>query len=528
MSETLEQTVDVQSTGDFPYSIPLELKVDDRDTIRSLMKYPEGPLRDEFALEALKIGVLALRHAAGAIDADLVQQQINQMLETLNSQLTNHAELAHERLTGSLKEYFDPEDGRFSQRVKRLTADDGDLSQLLMGLLDGDDSRLAKTLLAHVGENSPLMKQLSPDQSQGLLAMLKTNVEGQLTQQRVQILREFSLDNPEGALHRLVSEITRKHGDFTKDFQGKIDEVMGEFSLNKEDSALSQLVANVRKSQEKITNEFSLNNKESALHKMKAELNEVLVDHAKTNAQFQEDVKVALGKLITKRETEAQGTRHGLVFEDAVCEFIGRQAQHAGDIAIPSGHTTGLIKNCKVGDCVIELGPDSAAPGAKIAVEAKQDASYTLARAREEIEVARKNRGADWGVFVFSKSTAPAGLEPFQRYGNDIVLIWDAEDSSADVYLKAGLVTARALCFRTERQTEAQQADFETIDRAILEIEKRAGKLDEIGKFAKTIYSASDKILKRVESDRKALDRQVEILRDNLGDLKEIVGSRGS
>ena len=115
-------------------------------------------------------------------------------------------------------------------------------------------------------------------------------------------------------------------------------------------------------------------------------------------------------------------------FQDAVCEFLAREAQHAGDIAIPTAHTTGLIKNCKVGDCVVELGPDSAAPGAKIVVEAKEEAGYSLARAREEIETARKNRDADWGLFVFSKKTAPSGLEPFQRYGNDFVVIWDAED----------------------------------------------------------------------------------------------------
>ena len=525
MSNTLEHTQERRTGGDLPYSIPLELTVDDRDTIRSLVKYAEGPARDDFALEALKIGVLALRHATGAIDADLVQRQMNQMLETLESQLNKHADLAHERLSGSLREYFDPKDGRFSERVKRLTADDGDLSKMLQGLLDGDDSRLARTLLSHVGENSPLMKQLSPDQSQGLLAMLRESVERQLSQQRERILGEFSLDNETGSLRRLVNEITSKHGDFTKSMQGKLDEVVKEFSLDEENSALSRLVGNVDQAQKKITQEFSLDNKESALHKLKAELTTILAAHVESNAEFQEEVKVALGKLIVKRETEAQGTKHGLEFEDAVCEFISTQTQAAGDIATPTGHSTGLIKNCKVGDCVIELGPDSAAPGAKVVVEAKQDASYTLARAREEIETARKNRGAGWGVFIFSQKTAPAGLETFQRYGNDIILVWDAENPSTDVYLKAGIVTARALCFRVERKSETQQADFESIDRAILEIEKRASNLDAIRKSAETIQSSSDKILKRVDTDRKAFDRQLEILRDKMSELKEITES---
>src|SRR5262249_48723680 len=148
------------------------------------------------------------------------------------------------------------------------------------------------------------------------------------------------------------------------------------------------------------------------------------------------------------------------------------------------------------------LGPDSAAPGSKIVIEAKEEAGVTLARAREEIELARKNRGADWGLFVFSNKTAPAGLEPFQRYGQDLVVVWNAEQPANDVFLKAGVIAARALCFRAERRNDSAKVDFEAIDRAILEIEKRAGNLDEVRKSAETIQSASGKILERVRIDR--------------------------
>lgn len=522
MPETHNETVIRMPAEDLPYSIPLVLQVEDRDTIRSLVEYDAGPDRDDYALEALKIGVLALRHAAGALDADFIQRETTRLVETLGQELNTHARQSHDRLTGSLKEYFDPQDGRFSQRVKLLTSDDGDLARMLRGMFDGDDSQLAKTLLSHFGQTSPLMKMLDPNQSQGLLAMLRTNVDQQLTQNRDRLLKEFSLDNPEGALHRLVGEITSKHGDFTENMQGKLDEVMKEFSLDEENSALSRLVGNVDNAQKRITQEFSLDNKQSALHKLKEELLTVLSAHVETNVEFQENVMVALGKLITKRETEATGTQHGIAFEAAVFEFLSREAQHVGDIATSTGNTTGLIKNCKVGDCVIELGPDSAAPGAKIVVEAKEDASYALGRAREEMERGRKNRGANWGVFIFSKKTAPEGLEPFQRYGHDLFIVWDVEEPSSDVYLRAGIVTARALSLRTERQAETQQADFESIDRAVLEIEKRATNLDTVKKYAETISSSSEKILDRVSIDRKALDKQISILREKLTDLKAL------
>jgi hypothetical protein len=364
------------------------------------------------------------------------------------------------------------------------------------------------------------MKLLDPQQSAGLLGTLKTTIDDQLSQQREQVLKEFSLDNQDGALARLVRELTTNHGDLTKNLQSKIDAVIKEFSLNEENSALSRLVQNVTRAQQTITNEFSLDNDQSALCRLKQELSQMLAQADAKSQKFQEEVKIALATIAATRREAERSTRHGLEFQDAVCEFLAREAQHAGDIAIPTCNTTGSIKNCKVGDCVIELGPDSAAPGAKIVVEAKEEARYTLAMAREEIEAARKNRGAEWGLFVFSKKSAPVGLEPFQRFGQDFIIVWDAEDVHTDVFLKAGVLAARALCFRAERQAASQKVDFDQIDRAILEIERRAANLDEVRKSAETIQSSSAKILERVRIDRDAMEKQVAALRDGIDELK--------
>jgi hypothetical protein len=323
MANALEEAR-MHATRGLPFPLHLELCVEDRDVVVELEKYPAGPEREEFALEALKIGVLALRRASTALDGEFIQRETTRLLDGLRRQLDDHARSAHERLNQSLKEYFDPTDGRFSQRVQCLTAADGDLARLLASMLDGDDSRLAKTLLCHVGESSPLMKHLSPEQSQGLLAMLRGNVEAQLAAQRERLLREFSLDNADGALCRLVKELTAKHGDLSKDLQSKIDAVVKEFSLDEESSALSRLVQNVDRAQRTITNEFSLDNERSALRRLKTELTTILEAHVKTNAEFQEEVKVALGKLVTRREEEARSTRHGATFQKAVYEFIDR------------------------------------------------------------------------------------------------------------------------------------------------------------------------------------------------------------
>ncbi len=446
--------------ANLPLKLPLELVIDDRDVIRALIEYPEGDERNQYAIEALKIGVVALRHVGGLVTADMIQRECARLIKDMQQTFSQHKQLVHDRLDSSLKEYFDPSNGRFNERAQRLVSRDGELSKLMTGFIDGENSLLARTLLAHVGQNSPLMKQLDPEQSAGLVATLKKLVEAELALQREHMLKEFSLDN-----------------------------------------------------------------KESALNKLKFQLQELLTAAEEKNQCFRENVMVSLARMDTVRKEADRSTRHGLEFQDAVCDFLTREAQHAGDIAIPTANTTGRIKNCKVGDCVIELGPDSASPGAKIVVEAKEENGYTLARARQEIETARKNRDADWGLFVFSKKTAPFGWEPFQRFGTDFVVIWDAEDAFSNVFLKAGVIAARAFCFRAERQGAAQQVDFDVIEKAILEIGQRAKNFDDIRKSAETIQSSSTKILDRVRIDREALEKQVAILEERVADLKSLVNS---
>ena len=437
-----------------------------------------------------------------------------------------------------LREYFDPDSGRFNERVKRLVSRDGELEQVLRRQIGTQDSELAKTLLHHFGEKSPLMKRLSPTESDGLVGALRGVVEEQLRSQREKVLSEFSLDNAQGALSRLVSELTKNHGQLHKDLQAKIDDVVKEFSLDQENSALSRLVRNVDSAQKMIRSEFSLDNPASAfsrlntilrdtqgaihghltlddenapLARLKRELLVLLKDHSKENNEFREEVKATLAQLVSKREAEAAGTRHGIDFEEAVAHFVTSTCQGAGDIVSSTGSRVGKIKNCKVGDVVIELNPESQAAGAKIVIEAKQDANYNLARALEEMQRARKNRDAQIGIFVFSKKVAPEGLEPFARYGHDIAVIWDAEEPSSDVFLKAAIAASRALCVRSG-SSQDEEIDFDAIQRAILEIEKRAGVLDEVKKHAETIKSSNDKILDKVQRTRDKIANEVEVL----------------
>jgi hypothetical protein len=509
-----------------PFGLVLELNVTDPELVSELKCHmdADGRPSDEYPLCALRIGLLALKQARGQLDGDTVKREGERLLAELEGKLSTHARSMDDRLTGALQDYFDPKSGRFQERLERLVQKDGELEEVMRRQIGQQDSELCKTLAAHFGVESPLMKLLSPKESEGLLRTFSETLGNALADQRGRVLTEFSLDNKDGALSRLVKTLAENHGNLGKDLQSKINDLVKEFSLDNDSSALSRMAKQLHTTSNAINDHLTLDKETSALSRLKRELHELLAGYSDTNQKFQEEVIRALNEMRVRREEAQRTPLHGKQFEQAVMEFVHEEARRCGDIATFTGDTVGLIKNCKIGDAVIELGPEHVAAGARIVVEAKDKGNYTLANARTEIEQARKNRGAEIGLFMFAKVTAPAGQDPMKRMGDDVFVIWDADDPHTDIYLQAGLTVARALCTRQAKQRDACAADFDAIDKAINDIEKKAESLDEIRGSAESIKDGADKILKRVGLARKGIEAQVSSLRELIGDLKGTVG----
>jgi len=471
------------------------------------------------------------------------------MLDLLQHHLQEHSGNVQLRLTGALREYFDPQTGKFQERVEQLVRRDGDLEQVLRRQIGAEDSQLSKSLNGFIGEGSPLRKILSPTESNGLLAVFRDTFDKQLRAQHEAVFKEFSLNNKEGALARLIQELTDNQGKLTLNLQGKIDAVVRQFSLDEDDTALSRLVKKVTAAQEVISSEFSRDNEDSALShlskmlqsaetaihdnltlddeksslaRLKRELVTILEAQTKTNQTFQEEVKVAIATIVAKKEAAAQTTRHGLAFEQALYAFLQDHCRLSGDMAEFCGNSTGLIKNCKKGDCVVELGPEHAAAGAKICLEAKEVQGFDLRTARVEMEEGRKNRGAQIGLFVYSKKTAPQGFEPICRFGDDVFVVWDSEDAATDIFLRLGLTVCRALCQRKRDERAAEQVDFTAIDKALLAIKKRYDDFETINKHAEDIINTSQKIKDRARIVKDDLDRQVNRLESQVDELKQL------
>lgn len=421
----------------------LLIEVTDPEVVAELRRRREGQERDAFVDAALRLGVLALRMASGHLDTTSIRE-------------------AGDALVGQVRELL-------SARAAEMTEK---LATTLRAHVGGDDSVLAKAMAAHLGQGSPVFKLLSPDDATGLRAQLGKTIEDALSDQRKQILREFSMDHEGSALRRLL----------------------GEFSLDRDGSALARLKREVLGTIEKLSRD---------------------------NVEFQSQVREALTRIDTRKKEEARTTRHGIAFEERLGALLAEEAQRLGDLYEATGETTGVIKQCKKGDCVIQLGADAAAAHARIVWEAKEKQAYPVRAALEEIEEARRNRQAQVGVFVYSRKTAPEGLESLQRHGADVVAVWDAEDPASDLVVRAAYSLARALAVR-ERASGESQAALGELEQAARSVERQITYLDDVRKWAETVKGHGEKIAERSARMGDELRREVERLDTQIASMRRV------
>jgi hypothetical protein len=470
-------------------ALVLTLPVSDPEVLAELQRH-DGEDRDHFALSALRIGVLALRSAAGQIDAASIREAGASLVAEVRELLSARATELTERLGAALTQYLDPQSGLLPQRMQAILREDGELDRLLRSHVGEDDSLLARSLAAHLGEGSPVFRLLSPTDAGGLRVQLTKTIEDALAEQRRHILREFSLDQKGSALSRIVAE----------------------FSLDDEASAMSRMSKMLAATGEQIGKNLTLDDESSALARLRRELLATIEQIARNNVEFQAQVREALARLDGRKREQARAPRHGLEFEQRLGTLLAEEASRLGDLHEATGDTTGTIKQCKRGDYVIELGAESAAAHARIVWEAKDKQAYSLRAALAEIDEARRNRQAQVGVFVFSRATAPEGLESLQRHGSDIVIVWDADDAASDMLVRAAYSLARALAVRERRTDRESQAAIGEIERASRGIEKQVSHLDEVRRWAETVKGHGEKIVERSTRMAEELRREVERL----------------
>jgi hypothetical protein len=485
--------------------------------------------RDGLVHDAWTIGLRALANAHAAAQEARLQDIGGALIADLDRQLERHVEAQQHQIAGVLTRFFDPNDGQVTQRLAAFVDDHGVLARLLDKYLAPSNGVLAQVLARQVGESSPLFKKLSPTDSEGLVKILERQLRSVMSDGHAELVRALDPLAEDGAVARFLRSLRDELKTADEDRAQQLSTALAALDANDEGSLLSRLVRETHDARHAVLSAMNPDAPQSPMAILKTSLTALLKEQAASHQElarqqqsrqesFEKEVRQALGRIEARREQERTSPRGGFDYEDAMVAFLGAAIQGAPCVLEVTGTTSGIVGRSKKGDAVLRFTSESAFAGQAVVFEAKRDAGYTTQRALEELDSARKNRGAGAGVFVMARSHAPATFPRFARYGCNVLVTWDDEEPGTDPYFHAALLLGMALVTRC--QTAGEPGDIAALQDVEARIENELGRLEKMEKYNDAIRRNSDQMTDEIGKARRALDLLLRKAQSTLRALK--------
>jgi hypothetical protein len=465
--------------------------------------------------DAWTVGLRALMNAYKQAEESRLVDIGRTLKEDLDKQLEAYVERQQSTFVQVLARYFDPRDGQVITRLEGFLRDEGDLARTMERFLAPENGALAQTLAREVGANSPLLRRLSPTDSEGVLALFEAKLRESLRANQAEMARALDPLAENGAVARFLRTLRDELGKADHDRNKQLALATKALDANDETSLLSRLMRETSVAKTAFVTAMNPDLPGSPMATLKGALSSLLGEHAKSQrealtlmqerqAKLDQEIRESIARLEERRRCDAKSTRGGFVFEDAVLRFVQRAVQGAPIEVNATANTVGAKPNCKKGDQVLRFTSESVYAGGALVVEAKRDASYTVTSAIAELELSRGNRTAGAAVFVMARSHAAAGFPSFARYGNDILVVWDEEDEGTDAYLHAAILLGLALASRQRRPDDA--GDIEALADIEHRIQKELDRLCKMRKLVESIRGDAEKLGDEVRKGGNALD----------------------
>jgi hypothetical protein len=506
----------------------------------SLFAHLDESQREELAVDAWSIGLRALCNAHSAAQESKLRDVGDALVSDIDRHLRDHIDQQQATIAGVLERFFDPKDGQVTQRLEAFVADQGILARLLDKYLGPQNSVLSEALARQVGESSPLFKKLSPTESDGVVKSLESQLRVVMSQGHTELLRALDPLAEDGAVARFLRSLREELNGANEDRAKQLSAALAALDANDEGSLLSRLVRETHEAREEVLSAVNPDAPNSPMAILKTSLTNLLQAHATDQAEaakrqearqghFEMEVREALARIETKRSQDQTSVRGGLEFEDAVVSFVRAATQGAACVFDVTAATAG-VGRCKKGDAILRFTGESAFAGAGVVFEAKHDATYTVQKALDELDAARKNRDASAGVFVMARSHASEVFPRFARFGSNVLVIWDDEDPSTDAYLHAAILLGMALVMRV--RTTGDAGDIAALRDIEARIEAELSRLEKMEKHSEAIRRNVDGISDEIRKAQKALDRLLQNAHSTLRalnvELPDEAAERGS
>jgi hypothetical protein len=479
-----------------------------------------APLNDAqragLVTDAWTIGLRALLNAHRQAEESRLQDVSKTLKEDLDRQLAAYIEQQQATFVQVLARYFDPRDGQVVRRLESFLRDEGDLARTMERYLAPEHGALAQTLARELGENSALLRRLSPSDSEGVIYLLESKLREALEENQAEVARALDPLAEDGAVARFLHALRKQLADADKDRTEQLALATKALDANDENSLLSRLVRETALAGTAVVSAMNPEIPNAPMAVLKNALSTLLREHGESQrealaamqerqAKLEQDIRESLVRLEERKRGTAKSTRGGFEYQDAVLRFVQRLVQGAPVTVDTTANAVGAKPGCKVGDQVVRFTAESIYAGGAVVIEAKRDSAYTVTKALQELELARGNRTANSGILVMARSHAPAAFPSFARYGNDILVVWDEEDEGTDPYLHAAILLGLALASRQRRPDDA--GDIEALADIEHRIQRELERLDRMRKLSESIRNDAEKLGEEVRKGGDALGR---------------------
>jgi hypothetical protein len=180
-------------------SLDLSLVITDRQVLAYLARFPSEELQCEKALEALKIGVIAIQSASPTLDTQVVQEKF----ADLDARWREQAAEFHNRIEADLARYFSTQNGVVPKSLDEFLGERGMVNRFLQTFFDPATGKLSKLLQEQIGPHSTFGRSLDPQNKTGVLSLIETRVQELVEAKLNAVLTQFSLDADGSAMSRL-------------------------------------------------------------------------------------------------------------------------------------------------------------------------------------------------------------------------------------------------------------------------------------------------------------------------------------
>ena len=410
----------------------IDLEIRDPIVIAYLSRFESEEERKEKALEALRVGIIAIQSASPVLDTRVVNEKFQQILADINKYIDDFKM----GVSKQLEEYFKKDSGVVPQSLDSLFGHDGKIASLFEQYFHLEDGKVARLIQDQIGPSSQFAKCLDPNNKESVISQLE--------------------------------DMVQKH------LEEKTKEMIAQFSLDKEDSAICRL--------KKMMDNFF--------------------------KELRETIGIERG-----RELEAErGTEKGREFETALYNQVAEWGRQLGDQTENVTGKAGFIPNCKKGDYVITLGDTSGAPGVMLVIEAKKG-HYNLKDAVEELKEAKKNRDATCGIMLFAKGYEPSEIKDFRLIGSDFFATIDEEalyNGIPLLYAESAYKIARAIAINTAKREEVKEIDLDKVHRDLEALSYSIKRISELAKKARKIQNESISLENLANELKQEMNEQLE------------------